>query len=145
MPMPNGKTRCGSFVSPAEKVTYCHPSYAHKTPIIARPTPAKSDPFHAAGQTLGVRAKPFPTARSIALMMRMPATLIAVATPCTFAPCRVPHIDDHDDGDHQHRADLCGDRRQGHKLPEVVRERHGERRARAAADDEKHRPAIEEG
>src|ERR1051326_6450398 len=33
MPRPN--VRCGSMVSPAENVTYCQPSYAQSTPIIA--------------------------------------------------------------------------------------------------------------
>src|SRR5215212_4498739 len=38
-----GKTRWGSRVSPAENVTYCHPSYAQRIPIIAPPRPAKRD------------------------------------------------------------------------------------------------------
>ena len=33
--IPRGKVRCGESVSPAEKVTYCHPSYAHRVAIIA--------------------------------------------------------------------------------------------------------------
>ena len=41
--IPRGKVRCGSRVSPAEKVAYCHPSYAQRTPIIARPSAEKSE------------------------------------------------------------------------------------------------------
>ena len=42
-PMARGNVRCGSFASPAENVTYCQPSYAHSTPIIAAPTPDSCD------------------------------------------------------------------------------------------------------
>ena len=42
MNIARGKFFSGSTVSPAAKVTYCQPSYAHSTPIIAVPTPERS-------------------------------------------------------------------------------------------------------
>ncbi len=35
--MPRAKVRCGSAASPAEFVTFCQPSYAHRTPSSATP------------------------------------------------------------------------------------------------------------
>src|SRR5438046_565428 len=40
----SGNSRRGFTDSPALKVAYCQPSYAHKTLIIAKPKPEKSEP-----------------------------------------------------------------------------------------------------
>ena len=83
-----GMDRCGSFASPATKVTYCHPSYAHNTEMIERPTPEA-----VSGCTTcetGGRVLPWPSANMIALMLRIASTLKPVATFCTAALSRVP-------------------------------------------------------
>src|SRR5215510_2159137 len=45
-----GNVRCGFIASPAENVTYCQPSYAHRTPIMPRPIPESSDVVTDSGQ-----------------------------------------------------------------------------------------------
>src|SRR5437660_12597974 len=86
-----GKLRCALMVSPALKVTYCHPSYAHRTPIIAKPTPDASDfaPTFA-DEVVEIPASPCPSENRIALIIRIAATLMVVVQSCRFALSLVP-------------------------------------------------------
>ena len=85
MTMPRGKTRCASRVSPAEKVTYCHPSYAQSVPSMARPMPERRLPLRSPGHSGCPSEKPRPVAVSATLMTRIAITLIAVDHPWTLA------------------------------------------------------------
>ena len=71
-------------------MAYCHPSYAHSTPIIASPTPESSPGVTASGHSGPVAASPRPRATSAAVIATIAATLSAVLPFCTRAPCRVP-------------------------------------------------------
>ena len=86
-----GKFRCALMASPALKVTYCHPSYAHKTPIIAKPTPEKIDfaPTFA-GEPDETAANPWPSRHSTRLITRIAVTLMAVVQSWRFALSLVP-------------------------------------------------------
>src|SRR5256885_17067086 len=84
------KIRCGSIASPAENVTYYHPSYAQRTPIIPRPMPERRagviDSGHiAAAPPDGARR----AAMSTTLIASSAPTLIAVLQFCTSALRRV--------------------------------------------------------
>ena len=91
------------MASPAANVTYCHPSYAQSTEIIAAPAAVRIDPDGAVSAT-AVMDWPLPMAIRIALIARMAPTLIPVAQ---FAPTRarvradVDRRHDHD----QHHGD----------------------------------------
>src|SRR5437868_7915832 len=88
--MARGNTRCGSFVSPAENVTYCHPSYAHSTPIIAVPAPVNTlGPTLAGHSGPGLR-QPCPIAMSARLNTNSAPTFADVAQFSTVALPRVP-------------------------------------------------------
>src|SRR2546425_10483590 len=86
-----GKLRCALMVSPALKVTYCHPSYAHKTPIIAKPTPDASDlAVTVADPAVEIPINPCPSENRTALIIRISATLMIVVQSCRFALSLVP-------------------------------------------------------
>src|SRR2546430_11532584 len=86
-----GKLRCALIVSPALKVTYCHPSYAHRTPIIAKPTPDASDLAPGfADEVVGTPVSPCPSENRTALITRIAATLMIVVQSCRFALSLVP-------------------------------------------------------
>src|SRR5580765_5683949 len=90
MPRPN--VRCGSTVSPAENVTYCQPSYAHSTPIIA--VIALTNVL-AVGNVTNPEpwcGRPGDAAISTIARITMTPTFNAVATPCTSALSRVPRM-----------------------------------------------------
>ena len=88
-----GKMRCGSRVSPAEKVTYCHPSYAQSTAIMAAPTPERSENAPgapaAAGAATGA-AEPRPTAISTTAIPASATSFTPVVQFWTCALCRTP-------------------------------------------------------
>src|ERR1043166_10111387 len=70
---------------------YCHPSYAHKTPIIARPTPDTSDvKLMSAGIGEGFPENPRPSRIKTALISNIAATFITVVQSCRFALFLVP-------------------------------------------------------
>src|SRR6266516_1060791 len=77
--MARGNVRCGSIASPAEKVTYCQPSYAHRTLIMPRPMPDRSDGVIDSGQndTALAGGAPCEMTSAVLLISRAP-TLIAV-------------------------------------------------------------------
>src|SRR4051812_36978231 len=85
-----GNVRCGSIASPAEKVTYCQPSYAQSTPIMPRPMPENCDMVIVAGQNDGdeTAAVGRHTIRT-ALMISSAATFTAVLQFWTSALRRV--------------------------------------------------------
>src|SRR2546425_565744 len=86
-----GKLRCALMVSPALKVTYCHPSYAHRTPIIAKPTPDASDLApRFADDVVEIPASPCPSENRTALITSIAATLMIVVQSCRFALSLVP-------------------------------------------------------
>src|SRR5437588_3471544 len=88
-----GKLRCALIVSPPLKVTYCHPSYAHRTPIIAKPTPDASDFAPTFGDdAIEIPASPCPSENRTALITRIAATLMIVVQSCRFALSLVPRI-----------------------------------------------------
>src|SRR5580765_3275576 len=85
-----GNVRCGLIASPAEKVTYCQPSYAHSTPIMPRPIPESSEVVNDGGQNGAVSAGATRGATtSTALITSSAPTLIAVLQFCTSALPRV--------------------------------------------------------
>ena len=85
-----GNVRCASRASPAEKVTYCHPSYAHSTPIIASPTPESRPGVNDSGQTCTPPENPVPRVNNAALITRMAIVFSPVLQFCTLEPWRVP-------------------------------------------------------
>src|SRR2546427_4950812 len=87
---PRAKMRCGSIVSPAENVPYCHPSYAQSTPIIAVTAFMTVVGETRAGHHSPGWLAPPPDAVRIAAMSTMTPTFNAVVTACTLALCRVP-------------------------------------------------------
>src|SRR5688572_11411853 len=84
-----GSDRCGFFASPVLNVTYCHPSYAHSTEIIAVPAADKSPRLDVcvAG---GIGAPPSPIARRIALITITAIDLISAPQFWTVALRRIP-------------------------------------------------------
>src|SRR2546421_10724998 len=84
-----GRVCCGFVASPAENVTYCHPSYAHNTPIMPRPIPDAIDGVNEGGQNGVVCRVSPPCARRTALIVRSAPTLIAVLQFCTSPLRRV--------------------------------------------------------
>src|SRR5437764_12277009 len=81
-----GKLRCALIVSPALKVTYCHPSYAHRTPIIAKPTPDASDFAPTFGDDdVEIPASPCPSEKRTSLITRIAASLMILVQSCRFA------------------------------------------------------------
>src|SRR3954470_19123044 len=85
-----GNVRCGFTASPAENVTYCHPSYAHSTPIMPRPMPDSSDEVTAGGQNAAsVEGADPRQAMSAALIISSAPTLIVVLQFWTSALRRV--------------------------------------------------------
>src|SRR3954463_1064581 len=85
-----GNVRCASIASPAEKVTYCQPSYAQSTPIMPSPIPDSSVGVTVAGQIDAVDADTAGRATmSATLMISSAATLIAVLQFWTSALRRV--------------------------------------------------------
>ena len=87
-----GNVRCGSFASPAENVTYCQPSYAHSTPIIATPKPAAREPLGASMGVVGSPAPPLPRSVSTTLRRNSTPNLAPVVQFCTVALPRVPRM-----------------------------------------------------
>src|SRR5437879_1148353 len=85
-----GKTRCGSRVSPAENVTYCQPSYAPSTPIIAAAAPVKTELVARGGQAAADPCAPPPHEISAPPISSRPHTLAAVVQFSSIALCRVP-------------------------------------------------------
>ena len=92
MTMPRAKVRCGSSVSPAEKVTYCQPSYAHSAPIIPVTVPLIVASDTCAGHQLTARGEPGPATINTTARTTMTPALSAVATACTLALRRVPRM-----------------------------------------------------
>src|SRR6185503_10382078 len=93
VPMKNarGKLRCGSTVSPALNVAYCHPSYAHKTPSMARPKPDHRVPSDRAGHKFAPEpAEGRPSDNRTTLINTIVPTLTAVIQFCRFELWRVP-------------------------------------------------------
>ena len=88
MAMARGSVRCGSTASASANVTYCHPSYAHSTEIMARPTPAMDTASVVTGAEGTEDGSPRVNSRR--LIRRMAATLMPVATFLTEALPRVP-------------------------------------------------------
>src|SRR5262245_25436550 len=88
--MPRAKVRCGSIVSPAEKVTYCQPSYAHSTPIIPVTRPLNSAIDVDAGHHATGAWPPGLAAISVTASSTITPALIVVATPWTSALRLVP-------------------------------------------------------
>src|SRR6478736_435873 len=89
-PIARGNVRCGSIASPAEKVTYCQPSYAQSTPIMPRPMPDAIDGVSAGGQNGAgcCRCAPPNAIRTTPITSSAP-TLIAVLQFWTSALRRV--------------------------------------------------------
>ena len=86
-----GKVRCGSRVSPAEKVTYCQPSYAHNTPIIAVPNPVRSDGVTDDGQRVAAASRcGCPNTISPIPITSSAPTFSAVIQFCSVELSRVP-------------------------------------------------------
>src|SRR5919202_4731134 len=85
-----GNVRCGSRVSPAENVTYCHPSYAQSTAIVATPIPDASDGVSDAGQPSRYTGAPRPNTISARLNRVSVPTFAPVVQFCTVALLRVP-------------------------------------------------------
>src|SRR5438132_13550444 len=86
-----GKLRCALMVSPALKVTYCHPSYAHRTPIIAKPTPDASDFAPTFGDdAVEIPASPCRSENRTELITRIAATLMIVVQSWRFELSLVP-------------------------------------------------------
>ena len=90
--MPRANVFCGSTVSPAENVTYCQPSYAQSTPIIPVTAPLNVAKEKWSGHQIPVWAAPRAVKISTADSRTITPALMAVATPCTLALCRVPRI-----------------------------------------------------
>src|ERR1700722_24620 len=86
-----GKVRCGLTVSPALNVTYCQPSYAHSTLIIARPMPDNPD-FICVLREFNSKAGYLPYLQRIAPKATMTITLIAVVILVRLALWRVPRM-----------------------------------------------------
>ena len=89
--------------------TYCHPSYAQRTPIIAAPAPDEhrrrsSRPARSVATSChAVAGDDQRAARSTATH----ATLMPVASsPRSRSAARAANVDDRDDGDHHDRNDL---------------------------------------
>src|SRR5258708_21920407 len=86
-----GKLRFASTASPAENVTYCQPSYAQSTAIIASPSPAATEPGGPEGPCVSAELdQPFPKTSSTTLITTIAPALSAVLKSCTFALARVP-------------------------------------------------------
>ena len=90
-----GKFFCGSRISPAVKLTSCHPSYAQSTATSATPTAAiGTGPAGSCGAAAAVAAAASfvgPGRRKItATMITRPPTLSAVRTLPTRAPFLTP-------------------------------------------------------
>src|SRR6187431_1939602 len=85
-----GNVRCGSRVSPAENVMYCHPSYAHNAAMNALAKPLASDGVTDVGQIDAVVAGGRPNAINATAM----ETSATIFTPdvqfCTVELWRVP-------------------------------------------------------
>src|SRR5438132_467647 len=88
--MPRPKMRWGSTVSPAENVTYCHPSYAHSTPIMPVTAPLSVDIDTRSGHQTFWCVPLELIAISASASSTITPALSAVATPCTSALRRVP-------------------------------------------------------
>src|SRR5215468_1306549 len=86
-----GKLRWGLRVSPAVNVQYCHPSYAHNTPIIATPKPEARCPVSCGGHRVEDEpANPRPDQKNTAAISRIAPTLIPVAQFVRSELFRVP-------------------------------------------------------
>ena len=90
MTMPRPKMRRGSTVSPAENVTYCQPSYAHRTPIMPVIAPLSVASDTRSGHQMFWRVPPGLIAISAIASSTITPALSAVATPSTSALRRVP-------------------------------------------------------
>src|SRR6185295_3900129 len=88
--MPRANVRCGSIVSPAEKVTYCQPSYAHSTPIIPVTRPLNATIEMCSGHHATGARPPGLAAINVTASSTITPALIVVATPWTSALRLVP-------------------------------------------------------